>query len=107
VPTVEHKIVLDNVFKNVRSHFERHKVAYSFGAGLAIAGITCAIMKGRIVALAYGGANGLETADTLVTNRPFFSFWSGQSKEVHEQRQPESRSEVWTLRCVHDRVFAA
>jgi predicted transcriptional regulator len=82
VPTLEHKIVLDNVFKNVRSHFERHKVAYSFGAGLAIAGITCAIMKGRIVALAYGGANGLETADTLVTNRPFFSFWSGQKAVV-------------------------
>jgi hypothetical protein len=46
VPTVEHKIVLDNVFKNVRSHFERHKIAYSFGAGLAIAGITCLIMRG-------------------------------------------------------------
>lgn len=46
MPTVEHKIVLDNVFKNVKSHFERHKVAYSLGAGVAIAGITCLIMRG-------------------------------------------------------------
>jgi hypothetical protein len=46
VPTVEHKIVLDNVFKNVKNHFERHKVAYSLGAGVAVAGITCLIMRG-------------------------------------------------------------
>lgn len=39
-------------------------------------------MKGRIEALALRGAYGLETADTLVTNRPFFSFCSGQRAVV-------------------------
>ena len=70
------------VFEQVKDHVKRHQVAYSFGVGFGIAGITCCIMKGRIEALVYDGAYGLETADTLVTNRPFFSFLSGQKTVV-------------------------
>jgi len=57
----------------ITSHIERHKGEYCVGI---VAGITCYIMRGRIVALGYAGANGLETADTLVTNRSLFSFFS-------------------------------
>jgi hypothetical protein len=79
VPTIEHKVTFDKAFEGVVNHVKRHKVAYSLGAGIAIAGFTCLIMKGRIEALALRGAYGPETADTLVTNRPFFSFSSGQN----------------------------
>jgi hypothetical protein len=79
VPTIEHKVTFDKAFEGIVNHVKRHKVAYSLGAGIAVAGFTCLIMKGRIEALAYGGACGPETADTLVTNRPFFSFSSGQN----------------------------
>jgi hypothetical protein len=83
VPTVEHRVSFDDEwFERIKAHVRRNKVRYSFGAGIAIAGITCVIVKGRIATLAYGGVDGLETADTLVTNRPFFSFWSGQSTIV-------------------------
>jgi hypothetical protein len=78
MPTVEHRINFDNVVAGVKSHIKRHQIVYSLGAGFGIAGITCFIMKGCIEALAYGGAYGPETADTLVTNQPFFSFLSGQ-----------------------------
>jgi hypothetical protein len=35
------------VIDKVKSHISRHKVAYSFGSGIAFAGITCIIMRGR------------------------------------------------------------
>lgn len=31
----------------IKQHFQRHKVVYSFAAGVAIAGITCTIMRDR------------------------------------------------------------
>jgi len=80
MPTFEHKINFDEPFRKLREHVTRHKVAYSFGTGFAIAGITCLIMRrGRIEGLAYGGPYGLETADTLVTNRPLSLFSSRQT----------------------------
>lgn len=63
-----------DVLDEVKNHFERNKNAYKVGCAFAIAGITCFIMRGRIEALAYGGAYGPETADTLVTNRSLFSL---------------------------------
>jgi hypothetical protein len=32
-------------FKGIKAHVEKHKVAYSVGAGIVIAGITCYIMR--------------------------------------------------------------
>jgi hypothetical protein len=45
VPTIEHKVSFDKVFDGVTDHVKRHKVAYSFGAGVAVAGITFLIMR--------------------------------------------------------------
>ena len=75
---IERIIVLDEV----KTHIGRHKVLYST---VLIAGITCVIMRGRIVGLALRGPNGLETADTLVTNRPLFSFYPKQSVVIIRQ----------------------
>ena len=65
-------------FERIKNHIKKHKVAYSIGAAVVIAGITYAIMRGRIEARALCRACGPETADTLVTNRPLFSIFSGQ-----------------------------
>ena len=54
----------------VKSHISRHKVAYSFGSGVAFAGITCIIMRGRC-------ADFLRSSDrtaTTVFTRPLFLF---------------------------------
>jgi hypothetical protein len=45
VPTIEHRITFDKAFEGIVNHVKQHKVAYSFGAGVAIAGITCLIMR--------------------------------------------------------------
>ena len=70
------------VIVDIIAHIKRHKVAYSFGAGVVVAGITCVIVRGRIEALALRGAYRPETADILVNNRPFFSFFSGQNSTI-------------------------
>lgn len=40
------EIKLPPIFDPIRAHVKQHKVAYSVGAGVAIAGITCVIMRG-------------------------------------------------------------
>jgi hypothetical protein len=45
VPTIEHKVSFEKVFDGISNHVKQHKVAYSLGAGIAIAGCTCLIMK--------------------------------------------------------------
>jgi hypothetical protein len=64
------------VFDKVKVHVKKHQVIYITGA---VAGITYAITRGRYVGLAYGGPNGLKTADTSVTMRSLFAFASPQS----------------------------
>lgn len=39
------EIKLPPIFDPIKAHIERHKVAYSFGSGVVIAGITCVIMR--------------------------------------------------------------
>ena len=70
-----------NVNEEIKSHFEKYKTAYITGGAVVVASISCLIMRGRYEALAPGGAYGLETADTLVTMRPF-SFLSSQNNAV-------------------------
>ena len=72
MPTIEHKVTFDKAFEGIVNHVKRHKVAYSLGAGIAVAGITCLIVRGRIETLALRGVYGPETADTLVTTQPIF-----------------------------------
>lgn len=57
----------------LKAHVGRHKVAYSFGAGVAVAGITCLIVRGRYAGF-LRSPDGLET----VAIRPF-SFFSRQT----------------------------
>ena len=58
----------------VKSHISRHKVAYSFGSGVAFAGITCIIMRGRGASLGVcrAGGTGLHSGSVFV--RPLFLF---------------------------------
>ena len=57
MPTIEHKVSFDKVFDGLTNHVKRYKVAYSLGAGIAVAGITCLIMRSNIARGAMGGAN--------------------------------------------------
>lgn len=56
-------------------HIKRHKVVYSFGAGVAFAGISIAIMRSNIARGAMGGV----TARGAVTNTASFVFRSPQT----------------------------
>jgi hypothetical protein len=47
VPTIEHKVSFEKVFDGISNHVKQHKVAYSLGAGIAIAGLTCLIMRSK------------------------------------------------------------
>jgi hypothetical protein len=92
VPTVEHKIVLDNVFKNVKSHFERHKVAYSFGAGLVTMGFVGYVTKGRLGVT----FNTPIDSDTIIV-RPIALFSKQIVTVVKADRQgPPS----WIIECI-------
>jgi hypothetical protein len=103
VPTVEHKIILDNVFKNVKSHFERHKVAYSLGAGVAVAGITCLIMRGTGVR----GAPGVSGVRGAPTNIASFIFRSPQTVNITTVLDREGRGHPgWPVRNLETkRIF--
>jgi hypothetical protein len=47
VPTIEHKVSFEKVFDGISNHVKQYKVAYSLGAGIAIAGLTCVIMRSK------------------------------------------------------------
>jgi hypothetical protein len=92
VPTVEHKIVLDNVFKNVKNHFERHKVAYSFGAGFVTMGFVGYVTKGRLGVT----FNTPIDSDTIIV-RPIALFSKQIVTVVKANRQgPPS----WIIECI-------
>jgi hypothetical protein len=92
VPTVEHKIVLDNAFKNVKNHFERHKVAYSFGAGLVTMGVIGYVTKGRLGVT----FNTPIDSDTIIV-RPIALFSKQIVTVVKADRQgPPS----WIIECI-------
>jgi hypothetical protein len=76
LPTIEHKITFDKAFEGIASHVKRHKVAYSFGAGIAIAGITCLIIGKNVKSSLDTGANGSEMT-TL--HSFFFSLFANNS----------------------------
>jgi len=70
------------MIEQIKTHIEKHKLAYSCATtGVIIAGFTAIIMRGRYEALAIGGAYGLKTADTSVTMRPL-CFLSNQNNVV-------------------------
>jgi hypothetical protein len=57
-----------------KTHFDKYKAAYFVGgSAVAVAGVTCLIMRGRYETLANGGVYGPKTADTLATMRPVFN----------------------------------
>jgi hypothetical protein len=61
----------------IREHVERHKVVYSVGAIVVVAGITYLIMKGRTIGVASSIPNGSE----MITNRPF-TFFSNRTNII-------------------------
>ena len=72
---------MGNRIEKIKQHVKDHEVAYACGATAVItAGITFLIMKG-CGAAAIVGADGPETADTLVTVHPrnFLNFWNSNS----------------------------
>lgn len=78
MPTFEHNINFGEPFRKVREHVVRHKTVYSFGAGVAIAGITGLIIGGRCA----GIPRVPDTAVTTVFARPLFLF-SNHNKMVN------------------------
>jgi hypothetical protein len=48
MPTIqhEHEISFNELSDKITAHVERHKVAYSFGAGIFVAGIISYMMRG-------------------------------------------------------------
>jgi hypothetical protein len=66
VPTIEHKVTFDKAFEGIANHVKRHKVTYSFGAGVAVAGITCLIMRG-VYSHHIGGTVGTPAQGTVGT----------------------------------------
>lgn len=48
MPKIEHEVSFGKVGVGITDHIKRHKVAYSFGAGIAVAGVTCFIMRNVI-----------------------------------------------------------
>lgn len=83
----------------IKEHFKKHKVAYAFAAGVAVAGITCAIMRGRYEALADGGAYGPKTIETSVTMRPL-SFLSKQDNVVNVVARTGRGHPGYLIRCL-------
>ena len=81
------------VFDPIKAHIGRHKVAYSFGTGVAIAGITCVIMRGR-----YAGVLRVPDGSERITIRPF-TFLSNRTNIItligRETQGPPS----WVVRC--------
>jgi hypothetical protein len=66
----------------IKEHLQKYKTVYLCGAtGVAVAGITTLIMRGRYEGLGNAGPYGPKTADTLVTMRPL-SFLSKQGNVV-------------------------
>jgi hypothetical protein len=103
VPTIEHKVTFDKAFEGITNHVKRHKVAYSFGAGIAVAGFTCLIMRG-VYSQHIGGTIGTPAQGTIgtlgvsdVSIRPL-SFFSRQNVvtviEANRKGPPS-----WVVRC--------
>lgn len=69
----------DDVFKSLKDHVKRHKVDYSFGAGIAVAGIACYIMRSTIA------LGGMDESDALggSTNIASHSFLFHSPQTIH------------------------
>jgi hypothetical protein len=84
VPTVDHKLTVDSepfrrMFERIRSHVERHQVAYS----VSLAGITCFIMKGRCASFPRSLVDvGLPSGATIIRPLAFFSSQKIQMNTV-------------------------
>jgi hypothetical protein len=103
VPTIEHKVTFDKAFEGITNHVKRHKVAYSFGAGVAIAGITCVIMRGvysqhigRSIGMPAQGSIGvLGVSDVNIRPLSFFSRQNVVTVIEANRQGPPS----WVVRC--------
>jgi hypothetical protein len=104
MPVIQHQLEInfDKIFEKIKTHVERHKVAYSFGAGILFAGFTAHIMRGVAsqpisVAIgdAAGGAIGVAGKRVVMSNVSFIS--------ANRQGSPS-----WVVRCLEtDEVFTS
>jgi hypothetical protein len=63
---------------NIKEHIKKHRVAYAFGAGIVVAGITCAIMR-RNSSEAGFLANDVDAAGFLAKPQGVSSFVLGDN----------------------------
>jgi len=95
-----------NVGDEIKSHFERHKVAYIAGAvgtGIGIAGITCLIMRGHytgIQGVPESGIRGVPDGPAKVAVSPL-AFLSHQTNNIVAVIEKDGRGHpgypVWCL----------
>jgi hypothetical protein len=103
VPTIEHKVTFDKAFEGITNHVKRHKVAYSFGAGVAVAGLTCLIMRGvysqhirgAVGVPAQGAVGVLGVSDVNIHPLSFFSKQNVVTVIEANRQGPPS----WVVRC--------
>jgi hypothetical protein len=91
VPTIEHKVTFDKAFEGVVNHVKRHKVAYSFGAGVVIVGLTCLVTRGTSLGVSEfqsGLSNAVSFEKNATLNNVSFIFSNRQG--------PPS----WVVRCL-------
>jgi hypothetical protein len=92
------------VFEQVKDHVKRHQVAYSFGVGFGIAGITCLIMRSSIArGVMCGGLN----ARGVLTNTASFNLSNRQILNITTVLDREGRGHPgWPVRNLETkRIF--
>jgi hypothetical protein len=103
VPTIEHKVSFDKVFDGVTNHVKRHKVAYSFGAGVAIVGVTCLVTRG----ISFRGGLGVSELQSGLSNAVSFernATLNNVSFIFSNRQGPPS----WVVRCLETKeIFSS
>lgn len=87
----------------LKSHFERNKTAYVSGGMLALAGITCFIMRGSsagIQGVPESGIRGVPDGLTKVTVTPLSLFSNRMSTAVTVIASNRQGPPSWVVRCI-------
>ena len=85
------------LIEEVKTHIQKHKVAYLVGSHIVIAGITYAIMRSTV--LQRGAGVGILHSEVTNTASPF-SFGNKQSINIITVLESQKGHPGWPVRCV-------
>ena len=85
------------LIEEVKTHIQKHKVAYGVGTGMIIAGITYVIMRGTV--LHSGAGVGILHSEVTNTASPF-SFGNKQSINIITVLESQKGHPGWPIRCI-------